>query len=399
MSRCRAAILLVLALSVAPCGAAHAQDADKASVEVIAKGRESAVTAYSEEARAVADRAQATIRKGAVNPDLVEIERDSQSFVADSLPEGALQSRERFADEPSSFLVFASTSMPEPDLLALLEVASDQANVHVIFRGVPESGGLDGFMEYLTRLTKGHSINPTLTIDPPQWQARAIKVAPTIVALEHGVEIGRATGTANPAWLREQLITRKGDLGAYGKIYEPAERDMVEVLREAVAKIDTEKLRRDAENSFWMQQPRIDLPVVQEARVLRVDPSVEISRDVVVPDGTVLAKKGDRINPLLAVAFDQRLIVIDGSDPKQRALAKQLAADAPSKVVVISTRGPSDDDSAETWVKWQTDVEQRMYLLNPRIQASLHIERVPTMIEADGAVLVVNELMVPKGGL
>lgn len=400
VGRFRAATFLGCCLAL--CGLASAQTPatpvlDKQAVDDVALGREAAAERYRADAQAIKDSSIEALKRAADHPVIPEVQRGAFSIVEESLPEGALQSRDRFADEPSAFLVFASTSMPERDLLALFEVASDQPNVHVIFRGVPEGGGIDGFMRYLSDLCKDLGVKPTMTIDPPQWVERNITVAPTIVALENGVEIGRATGTANPSWLREQLVARKGDLGAYGEVYAPAERDMADVIREAVAAIDTDQLRRDAEKTFWAQQPRLDLPMVAEARVTRVDPSVEVTKDVVLPDGKILAKKGDRINPLLATDFDQRLIVINGADPAQRMLAKSLVAGAQKRVVVMSTQGPTDADSPDTWTNWQNDVEQRMYLLNPQLQSTLRVARVPTMIEADGPVLVLTEMLTTAG--
>lgn len=378
-----------------------AEPDQRAVLEEIVGNRSNAIEGYESVVGVLAEsvkerrNAEAVIQKDA----LEEIQQRSSMFLEDSLPEGALQSRLPYADEFRSHLVFASTAMPEADLRALMEVAADRAEVHIVFRGVPRAGGVDGFMKTLQRLAKGMERQPPMTIDPPLWRQFKVEVVPTIVTLVEGIEIGRATGTANPQWMDEQLAKRKGDLGRYGEVVFPTEPDMEDVLREAVASIDEEAFKRDAEQAFWRSQGAVELPPVTEARQRRVDPSVEITRDVVLPDGRVLAKKGDRINPLLAMQFDQRLIVINGADATQRALARRLADEAGlRRVVVMSTGVPDFEDGAATWGQWQQEVDQPMYLLNDQIRNALQVTHVPTMIEADGDHLVLDEYLVDERG-
>lgn len=387
-------------------GSVWAQSVDgtppKAAVDEIKQARAGAMKPYQAIVETMVEESSEQHKNEAIKrADIIhDVEEQSFSIVEESLPEGALQTTLPYADELRSHLIFVSTAMPEPDLKAVLEVASDRPDVHIVFRGVPKEGGVDGFMQRLRVLSEGLDRPAPMTIDPPLWQQYKITVVPTIVTLVEGIEIGRATGTSNPVWMDEQLATRKGDLGRYGEVVLPSEPDMEDVLREAVASIDEEAYKRKLEQSFWHTQVAASLPAVTEARQRRVDPSVEISRDVVLPDGRVLAKQGDRINPLLAVPFGQRLIVIDASDPNQRAMAKRLARDAGAlRVVVMTTQTPDPDgDGFDTWDKWQNDIEQTLFLLKPEMKTALQVTRVPTMIEADGDRLVLDEMLIEERG-
>lgn len=378
-------------------GVVHAQS-DEVK-EVIVQSKEG-VAKYADEAKAFTELSVKKAHASALEHKLmIESIRDRSAAMANVDAEGKeLQTSIPYADEARVHLVFASTSMSRGDLRSLLEAASVNPNVHVIFRGVPAKDGVDGFMRWLGELAKGMDPPPPMTIDPPTWKEYGITQVPAIVTLDHGKEIARVLGIANPNWMDEQLATRSGDLGHYGETVEPAEQDMADAFRAAAAKIDAEEFRRNAVRQFWEAQIPLELPLVTEARTRRVDPSVAITRDVVMPDGRVLAKKGDSINPLLAMHFNERLIVIDAADAKQRAIAHSLSADVGyrKRVVVMSTRAPDADGGFDTWGKWQVDIGQPLYMLTAQLMGSLKVTHVPTMIEADGDRLVLSEM--PRDG-
>lgn len=365
-----------------------------------AKSRERA-SAYSEEATRLADRSrQQAAEVTDVRRALIEaVHGDGARIVEQALPQDATKGR-AYATQDRAHVIFVSMSMPEPDLRAAMEVASSVDNVHLVFRGVTPDGGVDGFLRRLSALAKGIEPPPPMTIDPPEFKERAIRVVPTIVTLQAGTEIARAEGTANPDWMNEQIASRKGDFGLVGTVFEPIETDMEEMLRAAVAAIDAQAYRRDAERAFWRAQERMELPAVMEPGIRRVDPSVVVSSDIVLPDGKVLVKQGQRINPLLAmpVPFDQRLIVIDASDIRQRRMAKQWSDESKGKrVVVMSTTGPGEGEDFEQWWSWEAEVDQPLTLLSPGVQRSLQVSRVPTWIEAEGGHLVLHEVPVTEG--
>ena len=308
-----------------------------------------------------------------------------------------LQSVIPYADEARSYLIFVSASMSPGDIRSILAVSSEDLSVHVIFRGVQKDGGVDGFMRWLTDLTRGMTGAPRMTIDPPTWQQYGVTGVPTLIALEHGKEVARAHGIANPEWMAEQLAAhRAGDLGRYGEVVEPSEPDMMVMLKEAAKGFDMAAYRANAERDFWASQKPVVLPMTAREQTRRVDPSVAVTQDVTLPDGKVLAKKGDRINPLRAVAFNQRLIVIDANDSAQRALARTLAEQAGNRRVVILTGSVPDPDSGfASWGQWQDDLGMRLYLLSEQVRSRLDITHTPTMVEADGDQLVLTELVPP----
>ena len=110
--------------------------------------------------------------------------------------------------------------------------------------------------------------------------------------------------------------------------------------KERLAKVDMEKMKARALNTFWDKQTFAELPRATRHRVRALDPTVLVPADMTAADGTVIHKAGDRINPLDMRPFTQRLVIIDPLDPQQVALAKKQVADygAKQNVVVIVSR-------------------------------------------------------------
>lgn len=116
------------------------------------------------------------------------------------------------------------------------------------------------------------------------------------------------------------------DLGKIGKTYPIGEQSLLEYIKARASKMvadgSWEKLRQTAVKKTEM---RIDYPPqisgigkTVESSVRYYDPSVRINQDIVDPyTKTVLARKGQVINPTTYLSFNNELIFIDGRDPEQ----------------------------------------------------------------------------------
>lgn len=121
-------------------------------------------------------------------------------------------------------------------------------------------------------------------------------------------------------------IVSAEDLGKIGKTYPIGEQSLLEYIKNRASKMvadgSWEKLRQTAVKKTEM---RIDYPPLisgisktAESSVRYYDPSVRINQDIVDPyTKTVLARKGQVINPTTYLPFNNELIFIDGRDPEQ----------------------------------------------------------------------------------
>jgi conjugal transfer pilus assembly protein TraW len=109
------------------------------------------------------------------------------------------------------------------------------------------------------------------------------------------------------------------------------------------------------------------------------------------PDGTVIAYPGQRINPMDAVPFDQLVIVIDGTDPRQVAWARRKSDEATGVAVTVVTTRISRDDGWNHYTGMVVALDQPIYLIPAEMVERFRLERVPATVEGGNRVLIVRE--------
>ncbi|HOV56371.1 MAG TPA: TrbC family F-type conjugative pilus assembly protein [Rhodanobacteraceae bacterium] len=361
-----------------------------ASAKVLASPASPQIEALRQQAKAIAERAE-------TDPAL------------QSLAHGAAQAAEVALGTPSSpngapaelgrrYRLFLSQSVPQATLDAALAEASGHTTMSVVYRGARADQRL---ADVVTRVRQRIQVMPAGTtppaveIDPPRFAEGRIEVVPTLVAYEDGKPIAWARGLLSAEQLEARLRGgERGDLGKLGPTYPVEERDFTEVLKARAAAIDMDALKAKAMQRFWERQTFVPLPAAREDAQRTVDPSIEVTADIVTPDGKVIARKGDRVNPLQSVPFTQRLVIVDASDATQVQLVKPYMSFQGRRVTVLTTQV----DRARGWAQLaerEGELGHPIQLLTATIADRFHIERVPSIVEAQGDHFVVRELKVP----
>lgn len=117
------------------------------------------------------------------------------------------------------------------------------------------------------------------------------------------------------------------DHGVYGPLFTIEEEDMIEVLKRRLLHLKESGKLEQAEKAFKEKaQKRVLEPMkvthitpTTHTRVFYVDPTLVVTGDIALPEGIangghVLARKGDRINPLHHVKPSKGLLFIDGEN-------------------------------------------------------------------------------------
>lgn len=143
------------------------------------------------------------------------------------------------------------------------------------------------------------------------------------------------------------------DLGIIGKTYPIGEQNLMDYIKSRATTLvnngQWENLRkkavRDTEN-------RIDHPPViagiyptVESSVRYYDPAVRINQDIINPyDKSIIARKGQIVNPTTYMSFNNELIFIDGRDKNQveYALAESKRSLFQSSIVLIAANNFRD---------------------------------------------------------
>lgn len=126
------------------------------------------------------------------------------------------------------------------------------------------------------------------------------------------------------------------DHGVYGELFSIAEENMIEVLKRRLlqlkesGKLDEvqQEFQQKAKRSVLEPKSVTHITPTTHPRVFYVDPTLVIEGDIVLPEGIpsaghVLARKGDRINPLHTLKLSKGLLFIDGDDEAQQQFARE----------------------------------------------------------------------------
>lgn len=134
------------------------------------------------------------------------------------------------------------------------------------------------------------------------------------------------------------------DLGVRGATWPVAEPDLLNAIETRLEALrDSGAFERWAAEAKTRARAQLETPLrvpgivpATEDRSRRLDPAVTVARDLVAPDGTVLAKAGTRVNPLDHVRLSRPLLLVDGTRDVEVAWA--LRRPGPATLVLVAGR-------------------------------------------------------------
>lgn len=187
------------------------------------------------------------------------------------------------------------------------------------------------------------------------------------------------------------------DLGTWGDLWPVQEPDMLNVIMhrleslqqsgEMGRKMDEFKARV-ARNS--LRPPAVEGVTRTKKYASRLfDPSVRLVADIRDNEGRVFARKGEVMNPLQYVPFNQTLYFINGDDPEQVAWMKhQTPPTLESKIILVRGSIPQA----------QTALDSRIYFdQNGVLCQRLGIDQVPARVTAVPGDRLLKVEFIPVG--
>lgn len=134
------------------------------------------------------------------------------------------------------------------------------------------------------------------------------------------------------------------DLGVRGETWAIAEPDLLEALEARLLELERsgelaaieEEARERARTRIEAPEPVAGIVPATELRSRLIDPSVVLDRNVRLPDGTLLAAAGMRLNPLAHVPFSRDLLFVDGR--RKAEVDWALRRVDPSTIVLLAGR-------------------------------------------------------------
>lgn len=300
--------------------------------------------------------------------------------------------------ESPRYRLLVSQSMGSEGLRAVVELARSRPDMVVVFRGIRRDQTMSDLVQMILRMNgpveEGDAV-PTVSLDPVAFREGPVTAVPQLEALgQDGEVIAFVRGVVNPDWIEGKVLSgERGDLGRAGPTTEVVEEDMAVLLQEKAVEQQEAIADRARENvrGFWQQASMVDLPHARVDRTREVDPSVTLVEGFTGPDGTVIAYPGQRINPMDAVPFDQLVIVIDGTDPRQVAWARRKSDEATGVAVTVVTTRINREDGWNHYTGMVVALDQPIYLIPAEMVERFRLERVPATVEGGDRVLIVRE--------
>ncbi|MDE0029366.1 MAG: type-F conjugative transfer system protein TraW [Deltaproteobacteria bacterium] len=179
------------------------------------------------------------------------------------------------------------------------------------------------------------------------------------------------------------------DLGIRGAVWPVAEPDLLIQIEARLGEMEASgemaRMRREA---VERARQRIEAPErvegIEAARVHRTRlfaPSIILDRDIRAADGTLIAARGARVNPLDMQPLTRDLLFIDGARSVEVAWA--LRHERPSRIVLVAGR-PLD----------LMRVHGRPFFFDQggRLSKRLGLRATPSVVAAEGPALRITEV-------
>ncbi|MCO6441024.1 MAG: hypothetical protein J5I81_08060 [Nitrococcus mobilis] len=296
------------------------------------------------------------------------------------------------------FLTLGENDADRRRFVNQLRALAGRENVEVVLRGLPRGmrriGELIGL---LADITEPIDNAPPVMLHPERFRQADVEVSPTVVFYRDGAPLARIAGSLEIAWLRARVEAgHRGRLGIRGQVHAIAERDLMSVIRERWASIDWKKIKRQAIRDYWHAYEPTALPEAREPRVSTVEPSIVVARTLRTPEGRVIARKGQRINPLALVPFTGAIIAFDGRSPEQIAvaglLAERVRADGLRAILLTQGLPGGGEPSFKALARLERTLGARVYLLDTRAVERFDLQALPALVRTRGTVFKVREL-------
>lgn len=283
------------------------------------------------------------------------------------------------------YVIFASVGLSPGVLSALIDESVVRGDAEVVFRGIPDGWSIETFASNL--ISTESDIALPIAIDPVAFRNFGVDVVPAIADRQSGKVV---FGGFDPERLHG------AEPGTHiGATVEIAEPDLIKVMQRRFAALDLKAKRDAALDRFWQRQTFVELPKATRDSVRPLDMSTRLQRDVVLDDGTLIARRGERIDPRASAGpLDLTLIVFDGTDEAEIAHVSTLLADI-AQAVLITSKVPRTG-GFESLRDLSQRLRESVFLLDAAFARRWQIRATPSVISDDGTGIVLHEHQVTR---
>lgn len=330
-------------------------------------------------------------------------ERDAEAKVEPGKGLGQNKQPQSALGQPGEirYVVYLSLGMPDQEFTQAMTAIKSRDDAFGVIVGLAEKDhSIPDTMKLIYRRWNNHDpeseVPPLIYMDPNLFDDYAVRDVPTIIRFDGKTPTVKVRGMLNFDWVEDQFEAgRTGNLGQQGPVYEIAEEHFMETVKRRMAKLNPDKMKQQAMDRFWSNQNFTLLPDAQETASFKVDLTFTVQRDIQTPNGTYLARKGQKVNPLDIMPFQRIGIVFDASEPAQVAWAQKEVIRAQKKQTIPIVMITDLDISEDGWEAFRTLNNSipgvAVKMANAPILERFQVEKVPSRFEQDGKFIRVTE--------
>jgi conjugal transfer pilus assembly protein TraW len=340
---------------------------------------------YMKDARRLAEQTARTQSQVAKDGNLVFEGADLERYVtkAPTDPSQAVN------PEPSSksqlSAIFVSFSMTPKELRDAFEEA-DEHGAELYFNGLhPDDHSITDTMARIRQIMTGSKAFPRARFHPKAFIELNVSQVPMLVHAQTG-NVAYASGILNFDWLKREMDYTAGvtNLGRQGPTSAVIEENIVSVMKQRMANIDMDKKKRDAVANFWKKQDFVTLPSAEEHKVFYIDPTVQVSSDIVNPRGDVLARAGQRINPLHKAPTKNTYYLFDASrEGHTQWAASKVRPPGVDGVQMFMTATIRQHDGWDHLSSVRSTLNREVHLIPQELVDRFHISALPAIVSTD----------------
>lgn len=287
---------------------------------------------------------------------------------------------------------FVSFSQPENELKEILHAASE-ADARVILRGMrPGDRMVNQTAGAMYSLGKDIRPLPKVAMDPRLHNVFGVTEAPSMVYRKGNIFV-KVKGVATTNWFLSKAREAQGtkDLGSVSSTYEISERDVVEEIQSRVAAVDWDAKRRKAMNRYINKLPDFSIPTAVQDSIYKIDPRVQFQKNITADDGTLLAAKGQVVNPINHFPGQSLTIFIfDGMSDPQKALVKEKMKTARGQIGLMTSR-IDKEQGFQHISDMSKSYGQQVYILQQRMIDRFQLKFLPAEVHLGNGEIVVRE--------
>jgi conjugal transfer pilus assembly protein TraW len=281
--------------------------------------------------------------------------------------------------------IFVSFSLSDRQIKQAFEEAESHG-AEIYFNGLhPDDKTITDTMRRLRDVMKGSDVWIPARFHPKAFREFNVTQVPVLMHATAN-NVATVSGLLNLSWLKDQMRFTEGltNLGKRAPTKPVIERDFIEEITARMRGLDMKSKQSAAVENFWKKQALVTIADAKEDKTFYIDPTVRVQKDIINPNGDVLARKGDVINPLQSAPTQSTYILFNATKPHHVEWAfNQMNKVGSLGKVMVMTSQMDKEDGWEHLSALRKKMQREVYMIPKQLVERFAITGLPAIVSTD----------------